>query len=224
MDASAAVAEEATLYRSTVGKKAVMAGTSLILFGYVLGHLLGNLQIYAGAARIDAYGAFLHRTLPLLWGTRVVLVVAVLLHAVAGIQLYLLKRRARPIGYHVRGNVQGTLSARTMLWSGLAIAGFVTYHLLDLTLGTVHPGFRPGEVYANVIATFRGVPSTAVYAVGLIAVGMHLRHGLWSFTQSLGFGRAETRSGIQTVALATGLVVALGYVSIPAAVWAGWLR
>lgn len=211
-------------YEATIGKKAVMAATGVVLFGYIVGHLLGNLQVFLGREVINAYGAFLHNSPGLLWGTRVVLLVSVALHIAAATQLTLLKKKARPIAYRVKGSAGSDYAARTMIWSGIIILAFVVYHLLHLTFGSVHPSFVEGEVYDNLIAGFRVVPTAIAYVVAVSLLGMHLYHGLWSMFQSIGVNHPRVTPKLRRIAAGTAIVIALGYISIPVAILTGVLQ
>ena len=127
---------------SSVGKKAVMAVTGLILVAFVIGHMIGNLQVFQGAARLDAYGALLHGPLnEITWAVRVVLFVSVILHIIAAVQLTQRNRAARPEGYAVREPQVSTFAARTLRWGGFLLLIFIIYHLLDLTIGPANPDF-----------------------------------------------------------------------------------
>src|SRR5947209_925621 len=125
-------------FEATIVKKAIMAVTGFVLFGFVVGHLLGNLQVFLGPERLNAYAAFLKGNAELLWGTRIVLLVCVIAHIVVTIQLAGIKSQARPIGYTKKNNAHSSLASRTMYYSGPMLAAFVIYHLLHLTVGTVH--------------------------------------------------------------------------------------
>src|SRR5579875_3388627 len=143
-------------FRSTNGKKIVMAVTGVILILFVVGHLLGNLLIYAGPARYNAYAAFLHYDESLLWIVRSVLIVSVLLHIEAEAQLWMRKKRARPVAYARKESVASSYASRTMYWSGPIVLAFIIFHLLEFTGGYIHPGsqFIRGQVYHNVVAGF----------------------------------------------------------------------
>ena len=147
-------------YEAPIGKKAVMAVTGVILFGYVVAHLLGNLQIFAGPEQINRYAAFLHNpaNAGLLWAARLVLLAAVVLHIVASMQLWKLKRDARPVAYVKKDDPAASYASRTMMWSGPIVAAFVIFHILHLTVGAVVPlqeiGPNEPDVRANVIAGF----------------------------------------------------------------------
>src|SRR5215467_3213372 len=173
-------------YDSTIGKKAVMAVTGLILFGFLIVHMLGNLQVFIGAEEMDRYSAMLHAVPELLWTARIVLLISVLAHIWSWIALAGTNKAARPVGYQKPATVQASLASRTMSLSGPIIAAFVIIHLLHLTTGTIHPGgFVELHAYENVVSGF--TPLFAVfYIVAMLLVGTHLSHGIWSLFQSLG--------------------------------------
>ena len=177
------------LWDSTNGKKAVMAVSGFILFLFVLGHMLGNLQVFEGPAQFNRYAQLL-RILPEgLWAVRIILIIMVILHIVAAVQLALRKRAARPIGYAKRKPVGSTYASRTMYWSGPIILAFVIYHLLDLTTGNLNPSFIEGDVYHNVVASFSNPIVSAWYIFAMVLLALHLRHGVWSMFNSLGLSR-----------------------------------
>ena len=209
-------------FEAPIGKKAVMAVTGVILFGFVLGHVAGNLQFFLGREVFDHYAALLRATPVLLWGVRTLLLVSVILHIVASIQLTALKRKARPIGYQKKTAVDSSYASRTMMWSGPILAAFIVYHHLQFTLGTVHPSFEDGHVYDNVIAGFRVIPVSIAYIVAMALLGMHLNHGVWSASQSLGAGHPRFSAGIRRFANIFSILVVLGFISIPIAVLAGY--
>ncbi len=212
-------------YEATNGKKAVMAITGVILFGYVVGHLLGNLQIYAGdgGAAINRYAAFLHASAALLWAVRSLLLLAVVLHIVASYQLWALNRSARPVGYYRKNDVPAAYAARTMKWSGPIIAAFVVFHILHLTSGDVLP-IDPHDVYANIVDGFRHWGVSASYIVAVSLLGLHLYHGVWSMFQSMGINHPRYTPGIQKFAAVFAIVITAGYISIPVSVLTGIVR
>jgi succinate dehydrogenase / fumarate reductase, cytochrome b subunit len=211
-------------FEATIGKKAIMALTGLVLFGFVTGHLLGNLQVFLGADRLNAYAAFLKSNLEILWGVRTVLLICVVLHIAFTIQLAQLKSRARPVGYAKKNNAHSSVASRTMYYSGPAIAAFVVYHLLHLTLGTAHPDFSEHDVYANVVHGFQQWPVSLAYVVAIGLLCLHLNHGIYSMFQSLGFTHPCYTPRIRAAAAAVSILFFLGYVSIPAAVLTGILH
>ena len=217
-------------YEAPIGKKVVMAVTGVILFAYVVGHLLGNLQIYAAdPQQINRYAAFLHSpsNVAALWGVRAVLFLAVVLHITASIQLWLQNRAARPIGYAKKDDVPASYAARTMLWSGPIIAAFVIFHVLHLTVGDVVPirEIAPNQpdVRYNVIAGFQNPWISGVYIFAMALLCMHLFHGLWSMFQSVGLSHPRYTPGIKKGAAIVAILILIGNISIPIAVLAGLL-
>jgi succinate dehydrogenase / fumarate reductase cytochrome b subunit len=211
-------------YDSTIGKKAIMAVTGLILFGYLILHMLGNLQVYMGAEMMDHYAATLHANPALLYTARVILLISVILHIWSSIQLSAIKRAARPVAYVKPGNVQSSLASRTMMLSGPLIAIFVVYHLLHLTLGVVHPQFVELKAYENVIHGFQQPAVAIAYIVAMIFVGMHLNHGIWSMFQSVGFNHPRYSPKIRKFASVFSWILIAGFISVPIAVLIGVLR
>ena len=218
-------------YEAPIGKKAVMAITGFMLVGYVLAHMLGNLQIYSSNLnQINVYAAFLHNpaNAGLLWGARTVLLLAVILHIVAAVQLFFQNRAARPIGYAKKDDVPASYAARTMVWSGPIVAAFVIYHVLHLTVGAVlplAPELAPNQpdVRANVIAGFQNYGVSAFYIFAMILLCMHLYHGIWSMCQSLGISHPRYTRWLKKASAALAILIAIGNCSIPIAVMAGWL-
>ena len=213
-------------WQTTVGKKAVMAVTGIILFGFVVGHLLGNLQIYQGPEKLNHYAAALRQLAPLLWGTRIVLLISVLLHIWSSFQLWVGHREARPVKYVKKANMNSTYASRTMYWSGPIVAAFVIFHILHFTFGTVHPGgpFVEGSVYNNVVTGFQVWPVSAFYIIAMVLLCMHLYHGLWSMFQTLGFSHPVYTPWIQRMAKLIAILIAVGNISIPVAVLAGFIK
>lgn len=219
------------IYRSTIGKKVVMAVSGLILFGFVLLHMIGNLKLYEGAEVMDAYGGFLrdvgYPALPpggLLWIARSVLLVAVVLHIWSAWELAQAARIARPREYAVPLKVHTSYASRTLRWGGVIILLFVIYHLLHLTWGTVHPHFEPGKPYENAVAGFRVWWVAVFYIAGNLALGLHLYHGLWSVFQSLGWNHPRYNRWRRLFAQVFAVVITAGNVSFPLAVLAGVVR
>jgi succinate dehydrogenase / fumarate reductase, cytochrome b subunit len=222
---SAAVRKRPSLYATAVGKKYAMAISGLILMGYVLVHMIGNLKVYFGAESLNKYSEWLREVgepaLPrewLLWGVRFLLLAAVFGHIHAAYSLTVMNRRARPERYQAkRDYVAADFASRTMRWTGIIVFFFVIFHLLDLTWGTANPDFVHGDVYRNLIASFERTPVALVYVIANMALGVHLYHGAWSLFQSMGwFGTWRRPFSIGFA----GLIV-MGNVSFPLAVMFG---
>jgi succinate dehydrogenase / fumarate reductase cytochrome b subunit len=224
----------AVLWSTVIGKKIVMATTGAVLFLFVIMHMLGNLKIFHGPSEINAYAAFLREMGQpelgygqLLWIVRIVLLVCLVLHVTAAVQLTRMNQKARPVGYNTKKNVETTFAALTMRWGGCLLLVFVIFHLLHLTAGAV--GFKPGQfvhlaVYQNVVATFSYWPIVLFYVVAMAALCLHLYHGLWSALQTFGFNNARNTRTLKTVSRAIAIVIFLGFTSVPVSVLAGWLR
>ena len=160
-------APDLRFWQTTVGKKAVMAVSGVILFGFVVGHLLGNLQIFLPPETINRYSAALKAVPTLLWGTRILLLVSVTLHIWTSIQLTHLQAVGRPVKYVKKVNAHSTYASRTMMWSGPILLAFIIFHLLHFTFGTIHPGgrFDSHNVYNNVVTGFRVWPVSLFYII-----------------------------------------------------------
>jgi succinate dehydrogenase cytochrome b subunit len=215
-----------SLLTSTVGRKAVMAVTGVVGFGYVLGHMTGNLQVFLGAESIDAYAKFLHHFLHGygIWAVRAVLSVCLVLHVWAAWSLTLTSRKARPIGYTMVTHDESTYASRTMRWGGPLILLFIVYHLLDLTIGRVNPGFVPGAVYRNLVAGFQRPVVTAFYVLAMLALAFHLQHGVWSMLQTLGASHPRYDPWRKRAATAFAILVCGGFILVPLAILAGFVK
>jgi len=209
---------EVSFYRSTVGKKIIVAATGFIGFAYVALHMLGNLLAFEGPARLNTYAAFLKSNGGLLWTARIALMVAVVLHIVMAYQLAWRCQKSRPIGYYRWRGIASTFASRTMRWSGPIIGFFIIYHLLHLTTGTVHPVFHPGDVYWNVVMGFHVWPVAVFYIVAMLALGLHMYHGVYSMFQSVGANHPQYNGLIRKLATCVTLAVVIGFISIPVAV------
>jgi succinate dehydrogenase / fumarate reductase cytochrome b subunit len=213
------------LWKSSVGKKFIMAVTGLIWVVYLITHVLANLLVFQGPAKINAYSAFLHGTGGALWAARLVLIVALVLHVVAAVQLAERRHEARPVGYAAGREPQvSTVASRSIRWGGALILAFLVYHLLHFTVGTAHPNFVEGDPYHNVVAGFHNPLVVVFYLIAMAFVGLHLYHGIWSSGRSLGMSPPSPRPLRRTLALALALLVWLGFSVIPIAVYAGVVR
>lgn len=219
-----AVTKRARFYDTTVGKKAVMAVTGIVLFGFLVGHMLGNLQVFAGREKINGYAEFLHHSTGLLWGTRAALLLAVVLHVRAAVQLYALKAEARPVAYAKKGHRGASVTSRVMIYTGFLLLAFIVFHLLHFTTGTVHDAFVEGDVFHNVTSAFAQPAIAGIYLVAMGMLAMHLHHGLFGMTQSLGLAHPTHAARARALSVVVAIVLALGFAAIPAAVLAGLVR
>lgn len=217
-------------YRSTIGKKIIMATTGLIGIGFVFGHMAGNLQAFVGRDKLNAYGALLHGPLAeLLWIVRLVLIAAVVLHVLMAWQLTMRARAARPIAYHERVPQVSTWASRTMRWGGVLLLVFIVFHILHFTTGQIDPadwhrrldtaGRR--DVYGNLVASFRIWWVAGLYVVAMVFLGLHLYHGAWSSMRTLGYAKPSPHPLRRRVALAVATVIWLGFTIVPLGVLAG---
>jgi len=219
------------LTRSAVGRKAVMAVTGIILFGFVFVHMLGNLKMYLGADHMAEYGEFLRHVgapaIPpegVLWIARIVLLACVGFHIGAAWSLTRMARAARPSRYEHKEAVHTTYASRTMRWGGVILLLFIVYHLLDLTVGTVNPHFVEGRPYENLVASFGVWYVGLFYIVANLALGLHLYHGLWSLFQSLGWNHPRFNQWRLWFAHGFAWIITLGNISFPLAVLTGLIK
>ncbi len=212
------------LYSTTIGKKAIMSVTGLMLFGFVLIHLLGNLQLFSGPEQMNGYAAFLKKSSSVLWSFRLILLTALGLHVLTAVQLTLLSWRGRPIAYYQNESIEAGWASRTMRWTGPIILLYIVYHLLHLTVGSVHPRFDLHDVYANTVIGFGSMAVAAAYALAMVALGVHLRHGIWSAFQTLGLIIPRVEAPLRTAALVAAVILALGFITLPISVLLGWIR
>ena len=218
-----------SLYRSSVGKKILMAATGVVFVLFVLAHMYGNLKAFYGPEKFNHYAEFLREVgAPmfghgqLLWIFRIVLLAAVAIHVLMAVQLWLMSRAARPVPYGkgLRPE-ESTYASRTMRWGGVILAAFVTYHLLHFTVGTVHPDFVPGAAYENLVIGFQSWPVVLAYTVAMAALCLHLYHGVWSALQTLGANHPRYNGYRRPLAVVVAGVVFVGFMSVPVAVVAG---
>jgi succinate dehydrogenase / fumarate reductase cytochrome b subunit len=210
-------------FASSIGKKVVMAVTGVILFGFVIAHMLGNLQVFLGPAVLNAYAESLRHLGALLWAARLGLLVAVALHIWSAYSLTRMNQAARPVGYREKEHRESTYASRTMRWSGVLLLLFIVYHLLHMTFGTVHPDFVKGDVYHNFIVGFRSIGVSVFYIVAMLALGLHLYHGVWSFLQTLGLSHPRYNHLRHAFATLVTVMVVAGNIAMPVAVMAGFL-
>jgi len=217
-------------WRSAVGKKAVMAVSGIVLFGFVFVHMLGNLKVYAGADVFNHYAEGLREVgAPFfphegaLWVVRIILLACVFLHMLAAYQLTVMNWRARPTDYERREYLRASYAARTMRWGGVILALFIFFHLEHLTFGArwANPDFIAGDAYHNVVVGFQSWIVCATYIIAQVFLGMHIYHGVWSLFQSLGWNHPRFNRWRDVFAHAFAWIIALGNISFPLAVVTG---
>jgi succinate dehydrogenase / fumarate reductase cytochrome b subunit len=210
---------------NSVFKKVVMAISGIIMLLFLIAHMIGNLHVFQGAESFNHYSEWLRTVgdpaLPprtLLTVIEIVLVVSVLAHMWAAITLWRQAKRARPQAYVTKKSVAQTYASRTMRWGGVIIALFIVYHLLDLTFGAANPAGPDAAPYDRLVASFQNPIATTVYVVTLLLLGMHLRHGIWSATQTLGQSNRRRERSVNIFATAFATLLIAGYLVVPAAV------
>lgn len=219
-------------WRSAVGKKWVMAVTGIMLLGFVLVHMIGNLKIYLGASHLDEYAEWLRTigepALPrtvFLWIMRVGLIGAFFLHIVSAAQLTRMNHRARPTKYQSpRDYAAANFASRTMRWTGVIVGLYLIFHLMDLTWGNANPDFVRGDTYANAIHSFQRVPVAIVYMLANLALAFHIFHGAWSMFQSLGINNPKWNNARRNFAIGFATIIAIGNISMPLMVVTGVVK
>jgi succinate dehydrogenase / fumarate reductase cytochrome b subunit len=220
-------------YRSTVGKKIIMAVTGAIWIGFVIAHVAGNLQAFSGREKLNAYSALLHGMgAELLLVMRVVLFIALVLHIVMAFQLTRMARAARPVDYKKRDSQVSTFASRTMRWGGVLLLAFILFHLLHFTTRDVDPaGWAQRldsagryDIYGNIVASFQIWWVSAIYLAAMVLLGLHMWHGVWSFGRSLGVAQPSPNPLRRRVAPLLALGLWLGFSIVPIAVMAGLIR
>lgn len=218
------------LLKSTLGKKYLMAISGLGLFGFVVMHMIGNLQVFLGPDAINKYAHFLQSTPELLWPARLGLLALVGIHIAAGFALTVENMQAREQQYAVKKLVKATVASRTMIYSGLLVVCFIGYHLAHYTLMTVHPEYRHMErnglhdVYGMVVAGFSNHYVAGFYVLSIGLLCLHLSHGVGAMFQSLGLKNETYAERIDCVAKIAAVVLFIGYISIPIAVQIGVVK
>jgi succinate dehydrogenase / fumarate reductase cytochrome b subunit len=201
-----------------------MALTGVILTGFVLVHMTGNLLLYLGPEAINAYGEMLQSKPAVVWAARAVLLGSVLLHIWAAATLTLANLSARPVGYRKTAYEASTYASRTMRWGGPLLALFIVYHLLHFTVGSVHPDFVRGDVYHNVVIGFQNPLVAFFYALSMVALSLHLFHGITSMLQTVGLSHPRYNGLRSMIGTAYAAIVTVGNLSFPLSVYFGLVR
>jgi succinate dehydrogenase / fumarate reductase, cytochrome b subunit len=216
-------------YGSAVGKKSVMAITGIMLLGFVLAHMVGNLKVYLGASHLNEYGEWLRvigepalpRTV-FLWILRIGLIGAFFFHIQSAYSLTRMNQKARPVKYQShRDYVAANFASRTMRWTGIIVGLFIIFHLADLTWGWANPDFVRGNPYDNLVNSMQRVPVAIIYILANIALGIHIFHGSWSMFQSLGLNNPRFNLWRRYFAAGFAAVITIGNVSMPLMVVTG---
>jgi len=220
--------------RSTIGAKALMAVTGVMLILFVLGHMVGNLQVFAGAEKLNKYAHFLQSLGGVLWLIRGGLLLIFVLHIWAALKVSAISRAARPVPYaYKKGDLVTTYAAKTMMVSGVIVALFVVYHVLHFTTGsidiagsygqmtTLADGTEVPDVYAMVIGGFKNIPTALTYIAANLLLAVHLSHGAASLLQTLGFRHKNNAATVKKFGIAVGLIVGIGNIAMPLSIMLG---
>jgi succinate dehydrogenase / fumarate reductase cytochrome b subunit len=222
------------IFESSLGKKYVMAVTGFMLFLFVVGHLVGNLQVFLGPEAINRYGHFLQSNYELVWPARIGLLVLVALHIWSAARLSLENRAARPVAYATYQPIGSTYASRTMLMSGLIVLAFVIYHLLHFTVQTQYINLtgqdfttfmdpeKRHDIFKMMVVGFNNGWVSAFYILGMALLCLHLSHGVSSMFQSIGWNNETYRPVLDKAARALAVLIFLGYTSIPVAILLGY--
>ena len=209
-------------FSNSVVKKAVMAVTGIIMILYLIAHMIGNLHAFQGAESFNGYSHWI-RTIgepavpeqTTLWIIRLVLLVSVVAHFWAAISLWRQARRARPVPYVTKKRVQQSFASRTVRWGGLILALFIIWHILDLTFGAVNPAGSDATPYDRLVASFQNIPNTLFYVLAVVLVGLHLRHGIFAATQTLGQTNKRRERVVNATAYVVATVLTVGFLLVP---------
>ena len=217
------------LFSDSIGRKAVMAVSGLLMVLFVVGHLLGNLTIFAGADGINTYAEHLHALPLVVWPTRVVMGVAVLLHVFLSIQITMENSKAKPDKYAVSRSLKATFASKNMIWTGVILGAFIVYHLLQFTV-RITPDIVKGvdakgryDVFTMVVGSFRITWIALMYVAAMIALFLHLSHGIQSFFQTLGLSNDRTLPTYNALGKVISVIFLVGYCAIPVTILAGIL-
>ncbi len=215
------------LLSNSIGRKVVMAVTGLLMVLFVVGHLLGNMSVFAGSEALNAYAQKLHDLAPVVWITRLVMGLAVVTHLIISIQITMENEAANPTKYAVARSLRATFASKSMIWTGLLLGAFITYHLLHFTV-RVTPGLALGtdavgrfDVYTMVTTAFQRAPTALIYVVAMVSMFLHLSHGIQSTFQTLGLNNDKTLPAYGTGGRVLSTIFLIGYGSIPVLILIG---
>ena len=219
------------LYQSSVGKKVAMALSGIVLFGFTVGHLAGNLKVYQGAEKYNAYAESLREVGKpffghgqFIWAFRAILLACLLLHIYSALKLTLQNNSARSQRYKKGNDLAFSYASRTMRWGGVILLAFIIYHLLHLTIGTAHHDFERASPYHNLVSAFQIPLISIAYIVAMLPLGAHIYHGLWSATQTLALRHPKVQQYRRPLTAAIALAIVVGNCSMPIAVLAGIIK
>lgn len=218
---------------STIGLKVLMAVTGLLMFGFVIAHMVGNLQVFLGPDQYNHYAEFLQGQPEILWIARLALLGAVFAHVGSAVALVKRSRAARPKGYQDHSWLGSSYAVRTMRFGGLIVLAFIAFHLAQFTVAGVgieefrHCEWASGEfhcyAYQNFVQGFQSPLVVGFYIVAQVFLGMHLAHGVWSMLRTLGLSNPRYIELAQKGAVAFGVLIAVGNIVMPIAAFAGLL-
>jgi succinate dehydrogenase / fumarate reductase, cytochrome b subunit len=218
------------MWNSSIGIKVIVAVTGCLLLLFVLGHLIGNLQIFLGQDALNIYGEKLRAIPPILCAVRIGLLAVFLVHVVFTIRLALLNRQARPVAYAKKTAIKATLSSRTMVVTGLMTLAFVLYHLMHFTFRVTNPAYQTlvdahgrFDVYSMVILGFQNVFISVAYIVAMFLLGYHLNHGIASLFQTIGWNTPRTQHIYERLAFILAAFIVIGNIAIPISILIGWV-
>jgi succinate dehydrogenase / fumarate reductase cytochrome b subunit len=217
-----------TFWASTIGKKIVMAATGLMFVAFLLVHMAGNLKIFFGPDDFNHYASWLRmigepvlHSSWFLWIQRTALILGLVLHITAAAQLSKRDIRARPARYVHSQRPQATFATRTMRWGGVILALFIVWHILDLTLGVTNQDYRVDQPYHNITADFQVWWVNVIYIVALLMLGLHINHGFWSASRTLGITSPGRDRALKTTGSVLAVVITAGFIMVPLGVMTG---
>ena len=208
-------------YRSTVGKKILMAVTGLIWVLFVIEHMAGNLLALKGPEAINRYAGFLKASDEVLWTFRIGLIVALVVHVDSMVQLTVRNWSSRSGRYAKVSYQAASPAARTMRWGGVFLLLWLVYHILHFTTGQLHPDFSHTDVFTNVSIAFQSGWKVAIYAAAMVALGFHLYHGVWSMFQTVGVNHPHVEKPRRWLATAIAILIPVGFLTVPFAIFFG---